>query len=108
MSDLKEQIEVAIRSAHRDAWSENKADDKDMHVSFVDAALAAIEAAGYAIVPVEPTAAMLHAVKPFPFELCKERGDVQYTRNMEAATAAERFACASDWRAMVQTGKVKP
>lgn len=49
----------------------------------------------------EPTAEMLSAAAPFPLHLVIERNDVDYARNMEAATAADRMAARSQYQTMI-------
>jgi hypothetical protein len=49
----------------------------------------------------EPTNEMLEAAAPFPTHLVVERNDVDYTKNMEAATTAERMAARSKYQTMI-------
>lgn len=63
MSDLIEAMARAIcgEAGYDKPWEAFNASERDMFVDCARAALAAIEAAGYRIVPVEPTWEMLEA-----------------------------------------------
>lgn len=61
----------------------------------MDEARAAIEAMR------EPTMEMLLAAAPYPAHLVAERNDVDYTSNMQAATAADRMAARSKYQTMI-------
>ncbi len=60
------------------------------------------------LVPREPTKAMMNAVSPFPKQLCAERNDPDYTRQMQVATQVSQAVVASTYRAMLAAAKDEP
>lgn len=91
MSEMVERAAKALCQKRYGLWDYWK----HRHAEFLGDARVVIEAMR------EPTAEMLLAVAPFPIHLVIERADVDYTKNMEAATAADRMAARSQYQIMI-------